>query len=773
MKNKNFWKNNKIFRLILCIEILILAMSISLGFKENKSVKLSSNRFSMNENQNIVSEDGYIGTLTGEDTEQELLNVTTAIGSGAYDVFVTYEADSTPDEDNYSTKDTSGYVHISAASNGIAIKQNDIQLKDVYHTAHSRIWVRTGAGIDDLKISVMHNGFGKLMVKQIQFKEYLPYRFAKCLGWFLLFAGIDLFYYMFFADNMKNHFTKKTGIIGGILLITIFSSLLFFTNRLYFADDLYFHLNRISALAEAIQEGQIPHRIQHSMVDGYGYATPLFYGEIFLIFPALLYLIGLPLQLSYQFFAVAVNFFTAVISYYSFAKITKDWKKGLFASLLYTCAIYRLLDVWYRASVGEYCAMIFLPLLFYGFYNLYMMEKRHYYLSDYLPIVLALTGIIQSHILSCEMAAIFIFLFAIIFIKKTLCMARFITLVKSVILTVLLNLWFLFPFLQSMKMDVEVNTKQLFKIESMGYSWQQFLGLISTIPSDNNVNFVQGALGISILFVIVVFLFCCIKRNEWELKNEKIFKVAKSCFAFGIIALFMASKMCPWDNLYHVNEFLFKWTAMVQFPWRYMAFACLFLVSAGTLSMVLLEKKTSKKCVVKVMAVIASSCVCMSGYFMVTGISASPEQYLYCADAIDSGYVMGGEYLFHHSWDIFRSKASDAEEGLNVGDVELKNGVYSVVCKNTTMSEKTVSIPVLAYDNYHIYLENNEEIGYEKDYYGRISMKIPGAYNGKIIVKYEEPGSWRVAECISLLTMLCLISIYVYENKTIKSNKRK
>ena len=655
---------------------------------------------------------------------------------------------------------------MSSASNPAAILQNDIKLKDVYHNAKSRIWIKTGAGMSDLKISVMYKGTGNLQIEKIQFKEYKVYRFSKWLGYVLMFAVIDICYYIFFSNTRHKFWSKKTCIFIGIFGITLISSMYLLTDRLYAADDLQFHLNRISALAEALQEGQIPHRIQHSMVEGYGYATPLFYGELFLIFPAGLYLMGVPLQLAYQIFVVAVNLFTAGISYYCFERVTDDWKKGLFGSALYTCAIYRLLDVWFRASIGEYCAMMFFPLLWYGFYHIYTSRKKKYTIKDYLPIVLALTGIIQSHTLSCEMVAVFTVMFLIIYLKKTIEWKRFIALVKSVVFSFLLNLWFLFPLVQSMKMDIYVNTRETAKIGSLGYSIQQFLGVFSRQLSDNNVNYVQGGIGIALLLTIVLFLYCCLKRKEWSLKNTTVFSIAKINFFLAIVAMFLASKWCPWDNLYHINESLFDVAGMIQFPWRYMAFVCLFLTITGICSIWIIEEHMSHRCTVKIMVLTVGCCIFMSSYFMINGINDHTTAYkIYSTDALNTCDLGWNEYMLGNSIELGAKKCSEAEEGLNVGEVQYNKGTYQIYCTNLSKTEKYVSIPVLAYDNYHAYTVDGKELYIEEDMYGRIRFSVPGEYDGEVYIKYEEPISWRISEIISLCTLGGMIAIYICEKK--------
>ena len=65
----------------------------------------------------------------------------------------------------------------------------------------------------------------------------------------------------------------------------------------FLGHDVYFHMTRMEALAQEIDAGNIPARLYYFVYDGYGYASPMFYGDLFLIIPALLILMGVPMCL--------------------------------------------------------------------------------------------------------------------------------------------------------------------------------------------------------------------------------------------------------------------------------------------------------------------------------------------------------------------------------------------------------------------------------------------------------------------------------------------
>ena len=146
------------------------------------------------------------------------------------------------------------------------------------------------------------------------------------------------------------------------------------------------------------------------MINGYGFATPLFYPQLFLYIPAILYVLGFPLQTSYQIFVFLITTFSCLISYYCFYKITKYKRLSLIGSCLYTLSIFKIIEIYLGATIGENLSMIFFPLIIYGIYIIYTTEGR-IPLSKCLPLIIGVTGIIESHLVSCLFTGIFLFIF--------------------------------------------------------------------------------------------------------------------------------------------------------------------------------------------------------------------------------------------------------------------------------------------------------------------------------------------------------------------------
>lgn len=82
---------------------------------------------------------------------------------------------------------------------------------------------------------------------------------------------------------------------------------------------------------------------------------------------------------------MAINILTAMIAYFCAKDYSKSRHIGFFGAILYTLAPYRLTCVFVRGAVGEYTAMAFIPLVFYGLYNpiLLYVKLWEYFLLSY------------------------------------------------------------------------------------------------------------------------------------------------------------------------------------------------------------------------------------------------------------------------------------------------------------------------------------------------------------------------------------------------------
>lgn len=123
-----------------------------------------------------------------------------------------------------------------------------------------------------------------------------------------------------------------------------------FTNAQSLGHDLAFHMGRIVGLAEGIRLGQLPVKIQQGWCNGYGYPTSVFYGDLLLYIPAVLYLLKIPIVYAYKTYVLLINAGTILISYYCYKRISKDKYIALGGAALYCLSMNRVSNVVLRAA---------------------------------------------------------------------------------------------------------------------------------------------------------------------------------------------------------------------------------------------------------------------------------------------------------------------------------------------------------------------------------------------------------------------------------------
>lgn len=224
---------------------------------------------------------------------------------------------------------------------------------------------------------------------------------------------------------------------------TLYLSYPLFIDVIYYGQDIYCHIARIEGIKEGLLSGQFPVRIHPQAIFNAGYPSSCFYPELFLYIPAILRLLGVSMPLSYNLFLVMINGATIAVSYFSFKHLFKDQYIGLFGSILYSSSIYRLMHLYTRAALGDSLVFIFLPLLIYGLYEIFFNDSK-----KWIYFVLACTGVLQSHILNTIIIAVFIVIFCTLSVKRLFVKERLFAFLKACGLLVLLNLWFLVPFIQ-------------------------------------------------------------------------------------------------------------------------------------------------------------------------------------------------------------------------------------------------------------------------------------------------------------------------------------
>lgn len=766
MKTRTFLKQNKILMLLLIVEAVIVTVLITGSFGKRDVIHIEP------------------GTSAESGEERIIYTQELAVRPTAYDVTVKYSSVSDPSNpDNKSYGDVTGDVSFSLPHRQ-GIWSNPLYLSDGTETSKTRIWVNTWASPDGFQMNIHYYGKGQLTVQDITLRECMLYRVTRLIGFLTLAVLIDLAY-MFLCGRYFKKMTDKGRMTVLALTVTIlFSSFAAMGTGVYSGDDLLFHLHRIVSLSDALKSGNIPQRIQLNLIHGYGYASPQFYGEIFLLIPALLYLFCVPLQVCYQIYVILVNIATCLITYWCAKKMTDRVEISVTGAFLYTCSAYRLTNVYMRCAVGEYTAMAFLPLVIYGFYHLYEKSDRDIYrLNDYFPLAIGLTGVIETHTLSVAMLAILIGIFILFHLRKTFRIRRFWALVKTVVLTFLLNAWFLIPMLSSLRQDLKVSHQQ----RHIGGNGSIELGrLFSFLPVGTQRHL---TLGLTPLLGILLFVVIKQRRGKWQIDGKDM-QVLDAVEGLGILSVFFVLPCCQWDNIYNISNRIGSLFAMVQFAWRYLAFASVMLVFGIVLSLRIIGKNVYTTVYYGIIGMLvlctaAYTANFTSGLVMSMKESDAAGLHRYYMDNTETDpnsaltpigvgdYVMVGEYLpSGMEFETLNRTNVTADENIEISGYRTEGNTRKMTVSNTGGQDADISIPLVYYENYHAYLDDGTETAVSEGEDERVQINVPANYSGTITVRYVEPVTWRAAEVITLIAWADGIYMSIRQSRKRKRSTR-
>lgn len=627
--------------------------------------------------------------------------------------------------------------------------------------------------LNEFQVNTRYGGEGYLFIQGIHIKQTRAMERMVLSTTFFTGMVIVLFWWM--KKEKKNGkiliYGIATALIAGLPLLNPY---------LYKTDDLPFHLLRIEGIAEGLRTGQLPVRIQPEWMNGYGYPVSVFYGDGILAIAGLLRLIGFPLQTSYKIYAFFINGFTFATSCFCIKRIFKKRNLAAAAGFLYTMAPYRLIIMYVQGAVGEYTAYAFLPLIFLGIYEIITKEKEERKYS-WVILTFGLTGIIQSHILSCEMVGLFLIITCIILWKKIFKRDQIVEFLKCSGVTLGINLFFLIPFLSYMREDLRINSEEYGgRIQSSGTFLNQ---LFQVFPHGygGERSVVDGLFGETEMPMLIGVVFLAgLLFFAWEVYVNKIevnkeIRLGKFCFFSGIITLWMTTIWFPWDRLYDANRIFAVLISKLQFSRRILGLASVLLMILLCVVIDQWEKKRGKKAEGCLLCVFLIGACITGGYFFSSMNEKNNVIYVADVESLNLFDIGGGEYVYRGvAWKREKMPADRVwnEDGILVTDLKKGGTNYEFVCNNISGKEQNVEVPMLYYRGYEAIKEaDGEKIALGSGENGKIRVTVPKDYSGKVKIYFKEALSWRISELISLMTAAGLLFYGIREYRKVKDNK--
>lgn len=637
--------------------------------------------------------------------------------------------------------------------------------------------------VSDLQVKVTAGEAGTLNVYGGKLVRTNHMERERLLCALVFLALLDILFYILSGwKGMEKEKKRETGrtavLLGGIILGV---SLPLFTDYLLTGADMTFHLLRIEGVKDGLLSGQFPVRIQPNWLQGHGYAVGIFYCDLFLYFPAFLRIMGMTVQGAYKFYKLSVNIATCLIAWYSFKKMFGSNRIGIFGSFLYTFYIVRLIYIYAVDGVGQYTAMTFLPLVVYGFYRIFTVDQNtpeEKY--SFIPLALGISGVLCSHVLSCEILLFFILLLCIVCFRKLVQKPVFLQLCKAAAAVVLLNLWYLVPFAEYMLSTDLAVTKggaAYKQIQTWGMYIPQLFGAFpaggqhGALPAENGMVEEMGygiGLGLTFGLLCILFLLAVVRKPLERKEGTEKFcgisgKTGKIMLSFGLIAMGMASIYFPWDRLAKSGSIARQLIATLQFPNRMMTFAGVFLITAccyliQDLAVLKNEKKWKPVFLYVTVLAVSVGHLLSAGYFHNTTFTGSSGLFrLYDETAMGNGYISGGEYvLLGTDTEKLTYKGPVCSEKINLNSYE-KNGCHVRIDCDCGEQGQYIELPLLYYKGYRAKESGGQSLPVVCGENNVVRIQVPSGFQGIIEVDFKGFWYWRAAEVISFGTFCLLL----------------
>lgn len=343
------------------------------------------------------------------------------------------------------------------------------------------------------------------------------------------------------------------------LLVAIAVSLiplveLWHSHTVYSGADLQFHINRIHELVNQVKAGKID-LISYASFGSVGSGVQYFYPSLTLIPSVIVFLVIKSGVAAYYVSLFIYGLITFWVANYSLQAMIKDKWLSLFGSIALSLSAYRVFSIIGASAFGEFIAIAWIPLIALGYYRV----VKH---QSWRTLWLAITLMGYTHLLSLVLSVLVLAIITLV--RMTVSFRQVLSelpyYIKAALSFIVSFLAFLVPFMILSKHNSIISPDA-----TLHYQWaMSFAGYyVSSIRL--LANRTLGFVYVVLLIGMAIF---------WK----KLSTPTKIYFWIGMALTFVASSDFPW--------FLLENTAVatLQFPYRFLPFAILFLTLSSVLA---------------------------------------------------------------------------------------------------------------------------------------------------------------------------------------------
>lgn len=518
---------------------------------------------------------------------------------------------------------------------------------------------------------------------------------------------------------------------------------------LYNGDDLCYHLARLEGLKDGILDGQIPVNIQPDGLQENGYLNAM-YPYLFLYIGAFLRICRVSIGFSYKVLIFLANLGSAVCAYVAVKSMCRSRRSVILAVVLYTLMPYRFTNIFHRGDLGETLALIFWPMVIAGLYHVIMGERKNWHY-----LVIGFSGIFQSHILSAAFAAVFCAITALVWCRRIIREQRYIEVGKAAGMALLLNMWYLVPFLYyyfGEKLGTDI-------LRWSGY-FEQSINPSNLTQSLSLYNKQYFSLGLALFGCVGIGVIRIVCERDREKTDRDGFLVY--LFVMGCILTYMITGYFPSKALL-ANKLFENIVTMIQFPWRFLgpASTCFVFLGAIWLS----ESQILKPHRNSVFALLV-------GLNLLVIVSVPTDNIHMPYENAEASASKGHETKFAaniglfypHEWRIEGASDDKLVSSVVISDPDnvtvrqyQKKGTKATVLY-TAWKECYIELPIQAYIGYRACDEAGNKLEIGQGTGGRMRFTLQGdGLEHTISVRYGPNPAFIMANLISVLTIAYVV----------------
>lgn len=302
----------------------------------------------------------------------------------------------------------------------------------------------------------------------------------------------------------------------------------------YINEDTYFHLNRLVGMSNVFSSPVNFKNFAHN-----GPIVNIFYPWLSMYPMYILFLITGSYTASYKLFYLFLTVITLFSAYYVMLQISENHASSFTFSVLYTYSMYRFINLFLRAHLGESISMTALLFVLLGMYRI-SFDDHHKWHS----LTLGMMLIAYSHNLFLAITSFMICLYLLFSFwfwdhKKE----RVISFIKAASVSILLCLGSFIPIFQY------ISSNHLYTPGGSGLSLQSTAFSIQDIleKSVNNipVSYASGFIVLASLAGTFIFIFYRFFSKKDIKKNTAV----DFFFLLGTLVFFGSSSLLPWKQI--------------------------------------------------------------------------------------------------------------------------------------------------------------------------------------------------------------------------------